>query len=134
MKNNFILFIWALIISNLNSVQCQNNNSLNQFPKKVKTKIDNDIKSFFHDNLDKPLLNRKTKIIFIFKIDSIGQIHSSHILKSFDLTLNNQYKINSLIEEKIKIPSVLLSRYKKDFKNKEYIKIYYPLTIDVDSN
>ncbi len=64
------------------------------------------------------------RIIFLFKIDSLGEIHSAHIRYSQNFNTNKYYAISKFIEECVKAP-FLFSSFKDDFSGK-YVLVDVP--------
>lgn len=60
------------------------------------------------------------KIIFVFKIDSIGEVHSAHIVRNKKLKFNDLHIICNEIEYKFNLKFVY-EMYKANFVGKKYV-------------
>lgn len=68
--------------------------------------------------------SNKNKIIFTFKIDSLGEIHSAHIRKAENLKVDCYYNIVRILESKFNV-KYLFDSFKEDNYGK-YVKIDFP--------
>lgn len=69
------------------------------------------------------------KIIFTIKMDSLGEIHSCHIIAGDSLTQKNSYSICCEIECCVNA-QFLYEEFKWAFPNEKYVCVYYPFKPD----
>ncbi len=65
------------------------------------------------------------KVVFTFKIDSLGEVHSAHIRWSKNLKQKKYYTICSKIESNFNL-LFIYEKYKKEFEGEKYVYCRYP--------
>ena len=100
--------------------------SMKKEPEIISSKLQMDLK------LDSIILKdyyvdstRELKIVFTFKIDSLGEVHSAHIRWNNNLKVDDFYKICHEIESSILLKT-FYDKYKDDFIGFKYVYCRYP--------
>lgn len=70
-----------------------------------------------------------SKIVFAIKIDSVGEIHSCHMIVSDSLPQINSYSICCEIERCVNA-RFLYEEFKWAFPTEKYVSVYYPFKPD----
>ncbi len=113
----FILMISYTTLSSLSSI-AQNGKTIQIGDDKMLNKaLDSTItKDVYENSLDNIM------ILFAFKIDSLGEVHSAHIGRSINFKQDSYYRICSYLENNINL-LYLFKRFKDrpEFKGKKYV-------------
>jgi hypothetical protein len=76
-------------------------------------------KEFYQDS------TKMIRIIFTFKVDSLGEVHSAHIRTSKNLKPKEFYTICLKIESEILIPFIF-TKYSNSSRTGKYVYVNYP--------
>lgn len=121
MKKVFFLIIFIISLSSY----CQQVYSVKKQPT---SKIALD--SIINDIITKKYYVNETedlRVIFTFKIDSLGEIHSAHIRRSKNLKQDSYYDICHKIEKDI-MAKFLYNQFKDDKIIQKYVSCDYPFS------
>jgi hypothetical protein len=121
MKKLFFLTIFIISLSSY----CQQLYSIKKYPTN-KVSLD----SMINKIITKKYYVNETeelRVIFTFKIDSLGEIHSAHIRRSKNLKQENYYNICHEIEKDI-VAKFLYNQFKDNKIIQKYVSCDYPFT------
>lgn len=116
-----LMYLVSLIFVTVNCYGQKNDISNLKDLSSLDVKLNDFLTEKYYTNSDEDL-----QIIFTFKIDSIGEVHSAHILKSTNLPPNKTYLICLEIESNYR-SKFIFEKYKNslEFKGGKYVFFNY---------
>src|SRR5687767_3114293 len=118
----FLLVNCFLILGNSKITAGQINNEIS-FSINSKAELDSAMNVLIlQEFLENPA--DPVKVGFTLKIDSLGEVHSAHIMWSLNIKFSKYYAISSLIENSYNL-KFLYKKYKDEPRSGKYVKCNY---------
>jgi hypothetical protein len=71
--------------------------------------------------------NEVLKVIFVMKVDSVGEVHSAHIRWAKNFNWISYYDLSRTIESKFRLP-YFYKKYKNQFLGDKYVHVRVPFS------